>query len=223
MTVQNAANLKINRRTASYWREILFWLLLVPALQALGSTSPRREVAGGIEACGFFLVACASLGELKALGLAFIEWNRVRRTAIAACMLAGFVAGGAIIAVANLSSQRIGAESEWNRAVLAITLGPISEEIVFRGYILTAAIWLTRQISESRAAALSILCTAVLFSLAHVGTRGITGLQLSCAAMTGCLYGWVRVHYCSTAAAAVTHGMYNLALYLGFWCGFTRS
>ena len=223
MTVQNAANLKINRGTASYWREILFWLLLIPALQALGSTSPRREVAGGIEACGFFLVACASLGELKALGLAFIEWNRVRRRAIAACILAGFVAGGAIVAVANLSNQPIGAESGWNRAVLAITLGPISEEVVFRGYILTAAIWLTRRMPEYRGATLSILGTAILFSLAHIGTRGITGLQLACAAMTGCLYGWVRVRYCSTAAAALTHGMYNLALYFSFWCGLSHS
>ena len=223
MTVQNAANLKINPRAGSYWRELLFWLLLIPALQALGSTSPRREVAGGIEACGFFLVACASLGKLNALGLALIEWNRVRRRAIAACILAGFVAGGAIVAVANLSNQAIGAESGWNRAVLAITLGPISEEIVFRGYVLTAALWLTRRMTESRAAALSILGTAVLFSLAHLGTRGITGLQLACAAMMGCLYGWVRVHYCSTAGAAVAHGMYNLALYVGFWCGFSHS
>ena len=172
MTLQNAANLKINRGAPSYWRELLFWLLLVPALQALGSTSPRREVAGGIEACGFFLVACASLGKVKALGLAFIEWNRVRRRAIAACILAGFVAGGAIVAVANLSNQPIGAESGWNRAVLAITLGPISEEVVFRGYILTAAIWLTRRMPECRGAALSILGTAILFSFAHIGRGG---------------------------------------------------
>jgi len=223
MTVQNAANLKINRGAASYWRELLFWLLLVPALQALGSTSPRREVAGGIETCGFVLVACASLGKLKALGLVFIEWNLVQRRATAACILAGFVAGGAIVAIANLSNQPIGAESGWNRAVLAITLGPISEELVFRGYILTAAIWLTRRMPECRGAALSILGTAILFSLAHIGTRGITGLQLACAAMTGCLYGWVRVRYCSTAAAALTHGMYNLALYFSFWCGLSHS
>lgn len=91
MTVQNAANLKIHPRARSYWREILFWLLLIPALQALGSDSPRREVAGGIEACGFFLVACASLGKLKALGLASVEWNRVRRSAIAACVLSGSI------------------------------------------------------------------------------------------------------------------------------------
>jgi len=223
MTVHNSANLKTHPGAGSYWRELLFWLLLVPALRALGSASPGTEAAGGIEACGFLLIACVSLGKLKALGLEFIEWNRVRREAIAACMMAGFVAGGAIVEVARLSNQPIGAEPRWTRAVLAIALGPISEEVVFRGYVLTAAMWLARRMSESRAAALSILCTSVLFSLAHVGTRGITGLQLACAALTGCLYGWVRVHYCSTAAAAVTHGMYNLALYLSFWCGISQS
>ena len=57
----------------------------------------------------------------------------------------------------------------------------------------------------------------MLFGLAHIATRGMTGLQFCCAVMTGCLYGWVRIRYSSTVAAALTHGMYNLALYLS--CG----
>ena len=223
MTDQRRTSPEVHSGAGSYWRALLFWLLLVAALKALGSTSPRREVAGMIETCGFLFVACISLGKLNALGLEFVEWNRVERRAIAACTLAGLVAGVAIIGVARLANQPIGVGAGWNRAVLAIVLGPISEEVIFRGYVLTVALWLTRRLAEYPAAKLSILGTAVLFGLAHIATRGMTGLQLCCAVMTGCLYGWVRIRYSSTVAAALTHGMYNLALYLSCWCGFSPS
>jgi len=176
-----------------------------------------------IEACGFLFVACLSLGKLRTLGLEFVEWNRIERRAIAACTLAGLAAGAAIIGVARLANQPIGVGAGWNRAVLVIALGPISEEVIFRGYVLTVALWLTRRLAECPAAKLSILGTAVLFGLAHIATRGMTGLQLCCAVMTGYLYGWVRIRYSSTVAAALTHGMYNLALYLSSWCGFSPS
>jgi membrane protease YdiL (CAAX protease family) len=198
-------------------------LLLVAALKALGSTSPRREVAGMIEACGFLFVACLSLGKLRALGLEFVEWNRIGRRAIAACTLGGLVAGAAIIGVARMTNQPIGVGAGWNRAVLAIVLGPISEEVIFRGYVLTVVLWLTRRLAERPAANSSILGSAVLFGLAHIATRGMTGLQLCCAVLTGCLYGWVRIRYSSTVAAALTHATYNLALYLSCWCGLFPS
>ena len=223
MTDQRRTRPEVHSGAGGYWRALLFWLLLVAALKALGSTSPRREVAGVIEACGFLFVAYLSLGKLRTLGLEFVEWNRIGRRAIAACTLAGLVAGGAIIGVARLANQPIGVGTGWTRAVLAIALGPISEEVIFRGYLLAVALWLTRRLAKSPAAKLSVLGTAVLFALAHIATRGMTALQLSCALVTGCLYGWARIRYCSTVAAALTHGTYNLALYLGCWCGFFRS
>ena len=222
MPAQKVNGPKISSGAGSYWRELLFWVLLVPAREALGSPSPRREVAGVIEACGFLLVACVSLGKLRNLGLEFVEWNRVERSVVVACTLAGLVAGGTIAEVAKLSNQPIGAQAGWNRAVLAIALGPISEEVIFRGYLLTAALRLTRRLAESRAATLSIVGSAALFSLAHIATPGITGLQLGCSVITGCLYGWLRIRHCSTAAAALAHGSYNLALYLSCWCGFSH-
>jgi membrane protease YdiL (CAAX protease family) len=216
MTDQRRTSPDVHSGAEGYWRALLFWLLLVAALKALGSTSPRREVAGMVEACG-------SLGKLKALGLEFVEWNRIGRRAISACTLAGLVAGVAIIGVAKMTNQPIGVGAGWNRAVLAIVLGPISEEVIFRGYVLTVALWLTRRLAERPAAKPSILCSAVLFGLAHIATRGMTGLQLCCAVMTGCLYGWVRIRYSSTVAAALTHATYNLALSLSCWCGFFPS
>jgi len=223
MRAQNSTGAKVSSGASTYWRELLFWLLLVPALKALGSDLPKREVAGVIEACGFFFIAYVSLGKLRSLGLEFVLWNRVGRNAVAVCIVAGLVAGGAIVEVAKLSNQPIGAEAGWNRAVLAIALGPISEEVIFRGYLLNVALWLARRLSRSCAATLSIVASAGVFSLAHMATPGITGLQLGCALATGCLYGWIRMRYSSTAAAALTHGMYNFALYLSCWTGFSRS
>jgi hypothetical protein len=99
---------------AGCWRELLFWMLLLPAFGALGSIRPRGQIAGLIEACAFLLVAISSTGKLKSLGLEFAYWNRLGSRAAAACVVAGFLAGGSIVAVASLSQQPLGTESGWN-------------------------------------------------------------------------------------------------------------
>jgi membrane protease YdiL (CAAX protease family) len=207
---------------AGYGRELLFWMLLLPAFGALGSIRLRGQIVGLIEACAFLLVAISSTGKLKSLGLEFAYWNRLGSRAAAACVVAGLLAGGSIVAVAILSQQPLGTESGWNKAMLAIALGPVLEEVIFRGCLLTAALLLTRHLSPSRSAAFSIIGVALVFSITHLTTAGTTALQLSCIVLTGCLYGWVRFRYRSTAAAALAHAAYNLALYLSYWSGLSR-
>jgi membrane protease YdiL (CAAX protease family) len=210
------------RELAGYWRELLFWMLLLPAFGALGSARPRRQIGGLIEACAFLLVAISSTGKLNSLGLEFANWNRVGRTAAAACVISGLFAGGAIVALASLSDQPLGTETGWNKAMLAVALGPVLEEVIFRGYLLTAALLLTRRLSASSSAVFSILGVAVVFAIAHLTTPGTTPLQLCCIVLTGSLYGYIRFRYRSTAAAALAHAAYNLALYLSYWCGISR-
>ena len=209
------------RELAGYWRELLFWTLLLPAFGALESPRPNRQIAGLIDACAFLLVAISFAGKLNNLGLEFANWNRLCRRAAAACIGAGLLAGGSVAAVASFSHQRLGTESGWNKAILAIALGPVLEELIFRGYLLTAAHLLTRRLSHSGSAAFSIVGTAVVFSIAHLTTPGTTALQLSCIVFTGCIYGCLRFRHGSSAAAALGHGAYNLALYLSYWCGIT--
>ena len=210
------------KELTGYWRELLFWMLLLPAFGALGSIRPRRQVAGLVEACAFLLVAISSAGKLMSLGLEFANWNRIGRRAAASCIGAGLLAGVCIVAVARLSQQPLGPDIGWNKAMLAITLGPVLEEVIFRGYLFTAALLLTRRLSPSRSAAFSIIGVALVFSIAHLTTAGTTALQLCCIVLTGCLYGWVRFRYRSTAAAALAHAAYNLALYLTYWSGLSR-
>jgi len=205
---------------AGYWRELLFWMLLLPAFGALGSNRPRGQIVGLIEAGAFLLVAISSAGKLKSLE--FANWNRIGSRAAAACVVAGLLAGGSIVAVASISQQPLGTEKGWNKAMLAIALGPVLEEVIFRGYLFTAALLLTRRLSPSGSAAFSIIGVALVFSIAHLTTAGTTALQLCCIVLTGCLYGWVRFRYRSTAAAALAHAAYNLALYLSYWSGLSR-
>ena len=131
------------------------------------------------------------------------------------------VAGGAVITVARLAALPLGVEHGWRKAVLAVVLGPILEEVIFRGYLMSLALRLMR-LARLSSSAVSVLSVAALFALAHLGTAGITVLQLACIASTGCLYGWIRVRFESTAAAALAHAMYNLALYLSHWFGDLR-
>jgi len=149
------------KELAGYWRELLFWVFLLPAFGALGSIRPGRQMAGLLEACAFIVVAVSSTGRLKNLGLEFAHWNRIGRTPVVASILAGLLAGATIVGVASISQQPLGTESGWNKAILAITLGPVLEEVIFRGYLLTAALLLTRRLSPSSSAAFSIIGVAV--------------------------------------------------------------
>jgi membrane protease YdiL (CAAX protease family) len=193
--------------------------LLLPAFPALSSGNPKREFVGLIETCAFLVLAISSTGRLKTLGLEFVAWDRISRKAIALCALCGLAAGGAVIAIARLSAQPLGAERGWNKAVLAIVLGPVLEEVIFRGYLISLALRLTRRLARPLSPAISVLFVAGVFAAAHLGTAGISALQLICIASTGCLYGRVRFRFQSTVAAALAHATHNLALYVSYWFG----
>jgi membrane protease YdiL (CAAX protease family) len=206
-----------------YWRELLFWLLLLPAFGALESTGPKRQVAGLIETCAFLVVAISSTGKLKSLGLELASWNRVGPGVTLMCVAAGLFAGCVIVGVASVFDEPLGVENGWSKAVLAVSLGPVLEEVIFRRYLFTAVLLLIGRLSPSRSPGVSVVGIAVLFSTAHLATPGITALQLGCIGLTGSLYGYIRLRSRSTAAAALVHGMYNLALYLSYWAGVSRG
>jgi len=204
------------------WRELVFWLLLLPAFTALESIDLGRQVAGLIETCVFLVVAVSSTGKLKSLGLEFAHWNRVARSDAIVCAVAGLVAGGVIVVVASIADQPLGVERGWNKLVLAVSIGPVLEEVIFRGYLFTAAVLLSGRMPAARSPAIAIFGIAAVFSIAHLSTPSITALQLCCIGVTGSMYGYIRFHFQSTAAAALAHGMYNLALYLSHWSGIWR-
>ena len=88
--------------------------------------------------------------------------------------------------------------------LLAVLLGPILEESLFRGCLLPL-------IAQTTGNVVAVIVTGLLFALLHQ-PAGL-GHWVSLTA-TGLAYGWIRIASGSTAAAAVTHATYNLALFL---------
>jgi membrane protease YdiL (CAAX protease family) len=201
------------------WRELLFWTFLLAAFQSIESAEPRRQIMGVVEAAAFLLVAIPSAGKLDGLGLEFTAWNPLGIRAATASVATGLLAGAIIVGFALCCHQPLGVESGWNGAVLAVFLGPVLEEVVFRGYLMTASLQLERRFSRKEEGWASVVGVALVFMFAHGARTGTTGIQLSCIMMTGSVYGFIRLRLQSTLAAVLAHGSYNLALFLSFWIG----
>jgi membrane protease YdiL (CAAX protease family) len=200
-------------------RELLFWTLLLAAFQSLESAQWRRQITGVVETIAFIAVANPSADKLDGLGLEFIRWKPIGFRGAIVSMATGFSAGAMVVTVALLCHQALGADGDWNKIALAVILGPVVEEVIFRGYCMTAALYLARGCSRTRRNWLSVVGVALIFMLAHAGRLGITTVQHCCIAVTGTLYGIIRLRQESTVAAVLAHGCYNLALYVAFWVG----
>src|SRR3984893_8559326 len=78
-------------------------------------------------------LAWASRGRLNSMGFEFLHWNRTSARENAEALGFGAVCG---LAVALLfQAVYKGAPSQWQDAWIGITLGPLMEEAVFRGYL----------------------------------------------------------------------------------------
>jgi len=195
-------------------REVLFWLLLLGSWQFLASPGTRNAVVGAGGTVTFLLFAFRNLGRLTGLGLGCANWRRASGTAWALSATGGFIAGAVIFGIGSASGQSMGLSSNWSLVLLQTTLGPVLEEVVFRGYLFSLLVWALRRTSgEVVRNWLVVVTAAVTFALIHLAQPGVTGLQLACITMTGSLYGWIRIQSASTAPAAVAHAVYNLTLY----------
>ena len=88
--------------------------------------------------------------------------------------------------------------------LLALFLGPILEESLFRGCLLPL-------VAQSTGNVIAVILTSLLFALLHQPTDMVHWISFTA---TGLAYGWIRVASRSTAAAAVMHATYNLAVFL---------
>jgi membrane protease YdiL (CAAX protease family) len=92
-------------------------------------------------------------------------------------------------------------------AVLGTTLGPVFEEIVFRGFLQPLLV-------RSLGAAPGILLAAVPFGLLHLQEYGNSWRHALLIALAGAAFGWMRQRTGSTKAAAVMHAAYNCVFFL---------
>lgn len=196
------------------YREILFWLLLLGSWQFLTLPGNKNGIVGATGTVAFLVFAWNSLDRLTNLGLDYVRWRATTGTNWLYAVVGGVLAGAAVFAIGSDSRQGIGLSNDWRLIVLQVTLGPVLEEVVFRGYLFTLLTWSFRRLADDGGRnRLVVMVAAVAFALVHVSQPGVSWLQFGCITFTGTLYGWYRSRSGSVAPAAAAHAAYNLTLY----------
>jgi membrane protease YdiL (CAAX protease family) len=119
-----------------------------------------------------------------------------------AASLAGMLLAGTVTLIVQ-SSGIPPLLAGWKIAALAATVGPVVEESFFRGCLLPL-------IERTVGSPAAVILTSFLFAFFH---QPPTLLHFACLAVSGVVYGWMRVASRSTTAAALMHAVYNLTLF----------
>jgi len=93
--------------------------------------------------------------------------------------------------------------------IFATTLGPLCEELAFRGFLLPL-------LSRSFGTAAGVLLAAVPFALLHGPQYTWSWVHLALVGAAGACFGLARILTGSTAAATGMHATYNLTFFTAF-------
>jgi uncharacterized protein len=94
--------------------------------------------------------------------------------------------------------------------IFGITLGPLAEELIFRGFFQPLLV-------RSMGAVAGILLTALPFGLLHFREYGNSWRHAVLICGAGAAFGWVRHATKSTKASALMHSAYNLLFFVAVW------
>ena len=93
--------------------------------------------------------------------------------------------------------------------VFATTLGPLCEELSFRGFLMPL-------VARAAGPVLGIVLAAAPFAILHGPQYGWSWRHLLLVGLAGVAFGWTRYRTGSTAAATAMHATYNLTFFAGF-------
>jgi membrane protease YdiL (CAAX protease family) len=93
--------------------------------------------------------------------------------------------------------------------ILVVILGPLCEELAFRGFLMPLLI-------RSLGAAAGIVATGVIFGCAHGYEYQWSWRHIVLISTAGSIFGWARYKTGSTAAAAFMHATFNLTQFAAF-------
>jgi membrane protease YdiL (CAAX protease family) len=154
-----------------------------------------------------FLYACVDRGRL----FTYFGWTKPRRAVSwLYAPLSGVLVAVGVLSVMRVAHMSLGAASR-ERLLYGVTLGPILEELLFRGaafsviYVTTSSV---KTLARLRIT-LAIIGSSLLFALAHTNAVEI---PLFLFFGTGTLYAMMRWRSNSTAAAALMHATYNAVI-----------
>jgi membrane protease YdiL (CAAX protease family) len=178
------------------------------ALPAFWKVSPQACVAVAL-LVSILVYACVDRGQL----FAYFGWVHPRRRIFwLHALLAGGVAAALVIAILQVEQTPLGHTSPAT-LLYGMTIGPIIEEILFRGaafsviYVTAASI---KGLLILRLA-ITIVLSSLLFAVAHTRTMGIPWLVFFA---MGTLYALLRGRSNSTATTALMHATYNAVIAL---------
>lgn len=141
-------------------------------------------------------------------GEPFWFWRQARTGILVAC---GIVMGGLLLRTPDvdmpmkqLLSDRVSLIAV---GAAAVTVGPVCEELAFRGFLLPLLV-------RSLGAAPGIWLAALPFAILHGPQYAWSWRHIVLILAAGAAFGWVRHRTGSTAASAVAHAFYNLTFLL---------
>ena len=207
---------KVSKQRVAGSREIWFWVLLLGSWMMLNSPAWPNQMLGGLGSVGFLAFAFRNLGKLCGMGMDFADWKpaAVRFWWVAAGL--GAVTGCVGLSLAGLARQRIRVAENWRVALLQVALGPVLEEILFRGYVLRLLLWSLKGLRPPWVTSVTaIMVSAAAFGAIHLLRPGTAAVTVAVIGGVGIVYGYIRMASRSTATAAVAHAVYNVTLYLG--------
>lgn len=168
------------------------------------------QIAGVVFTVALLALAWASRGRLNSMGLEILHWNRTSARQNVEALAFGAVCG---LAVALLFQALYrGAPFKWQDAWIGITLGPLMEEAIFRGYLFgLAECGLRKRVPQ--AGWITGIAIAVVFALCHLLKAGITGPQIGVIFVMGVVYTWLRIKSNSTTSPFLAHSAYNIIIF----------
>ena len=79
--------------------------------------------------------------------------------------------------------------------LLQVTLGPVLEEILFRGYLFALLLWGFAKTGKTHWNGLVIPLGALVFAIVHLSQPGASWLQMACITSTGVRVGLKQQHF----------------------------
>jgi membrane protease YdiL (CAAX protease family) len=100
-------------------------------------------------------------------------------------------------------------------AVASVTVGPLCEELAFRGFMQPLFI-------RSLGVVPGIFLSALGFGLLHMPQYGLDWQHGVLITLAGAGFGWMRWTSRSTLGSTIMHAAYNATLFLGFFAGSSK-
>jgi CAAX protease family protein len=94
-------------------------------------------------------------------------------------------------------------------AIFAVTLGPLAEELAFRGFLQPLLI-------SSLGPLRGVIVAAIPFGLLHFQEYGNSWRHVLLISLAGSAFGWMRYRTGSTLASTLMHASYNALEFVGF-------